>query len=110
MKPLALVAGYLVRYPLGGHVMSQLHFLVGLQQMGYEVVFIEHFGWPYSCFLPPGNTMTSDPLYGIARIHKWLKKYGITKWCYIDEAEKTHGLTREEVKRLCQAADVLISI
>ena len=65
-KPVVIVAGYWVRYPLGGHVLGQLHYLLGLQQLGCEVVFIEHFGWASSCYNPQDNTMSDDPTYGLA--------------------------------------------
>ena len=40
--PIAIVAGYLAGNPVGGHVMSILHWLAGLRQLGYDVIFVEH--------------------------------------------------------------------
>ena len=42
-KPIAIVSGYLVGNPVGGHVLSILHYLVGLKKLGYDVVFVERF-------------------------------------------------------------------
>ena len=109
-KPVAIVAGYLVRYPLGGHVLSQLHFLVGLQRLGYEVVFAEQYGWPYSCYDPRTNTTTNDPTYGIAELRRAFEKIGVNRWCYVDADGNYHGMSREELGRVCRDADFLLSV
>jgi hypothetical protein len=110
MKKIAAVAGYLVRYPLGGHVFAQLQFLVGLQKLGFDVVFIEHFGWPNSCYDASANAMTDDPAYGLAQIQKIFGKFGVQKWCFVDARGAFHGLSRDEVKQICRDATALISI
>ena len=109
-KPVAIVAGYLVRYPLGGHVLSQLHFLVGLQRLGYEVVFAEQYGWPYSCYDPRTNATTNDPTYGIAELRHAFGKIGVNRWCYVDADGNYHGMSREELGRVCRDADFLLSV
>lgn len=108
-KPVAIVAGYMIRYPLGGHVMSQLHFLVGLQQLGYDVVFVEHYGWPDSCYDPRTNTTSDDPASGIAAIVPVLAQYGVTRWCYVADDGTSHDLSRDELRSLCRDA-VLFSV
>jgi hypothetical protein len=110
MKPLVIVAGYLVRYPLGGHMLSQLHFIVGLQRLGYEVVFAEHFGWPNSCYNPRAGTMTDDPAFGIGEMRQMLAKFGVRRWCYVDAAGSFHGLSRDELLTCCRRAEFLLSI
>lgn len=109
MKPVALVAGYLVRYPVGGHILSQLQFLVGLRRLGYEVVFVEHYGWPNSCYNPQTGTMTDDPAWGLSRIRPVLESAGIRRWCYVDATGKFHGLTQPDLLALCRRATALIS-
>ena len=44
--------GYLAGNPVGGHVLSILHWLAGLRSLGYDVVFVEHHGWPDACWNP----------------------------------------------------------
>ena len=50
--PVAIVAGYLVGNPVGGHVLSILHWFAGLRRLGYDVVFVEHHGWSDACWNP----------------------------------------------------------
>ena len=59
--PVAIVAGYLVGNPVGGHVLSILHWLAGLRRLGYDVVFVEHHGWPDACWNPRTKTLSDDP-------------------------------------------------
>ncbi len=109
-KGIAIVAGYLVRYPLGGHVLSILHYLVGLKKLGYDVVFIEHYGWFDSCYDPQSNTMSNNPSYGIKEMLRNFKKLGLTKWCYVDADGVFHGMSQIEVRQLCDKADILLSL
>ena len=99
-RPVAIVAGYLARYPLGGHLLSQYHFLAGLAKLGYEVVFVEHHGWEQACYDPRTNTMSDDPTYGLGQILPFFEHIGIRRWCYVDATGKWHGLQRDEVKTL----------
>ena len=109
-RPVAIVAGYLARYPLGGHLLSQYHFLAGLAKLGYEVVFVEHHGWSNACYDPHTNTMSDDPTYGLSQILPFFKSIGSRRWCYVDAAGKWHGLQRDDVRNLCRNAAFVASV
>lgn len=111
-RPIAIVAGYLARFPLGGHLMSQIHFLAGLRRLGYDVVFVEHHGWSLSCYDPHRNVMTDDPTAGLAEVKRVFEKFGGAQWklCYADAAGDYHGLSRDQLVRLCHDSAVLLSI
>lgn len=108
-RPIAIFAGYLARYPLGGHLLSQFHFLAGLTKLGYEVVFLEHYGWPNACYDPRTNTMTDDPAYGLSQILPFFMHIGLQRWCYVDASEIWHGLQRDKVRTLCRDAAFVMS-
>lgn len=110
MSKAVIVAGYLIRHPLGGHALSILHFLAGLKNLGYDVAFIEHYGWNDSCYNPQFNTMGNDPSFGIKEMLRNFKKLGLKKWCYVDANKTYYGLSRDDVKQLCHKADVLLSL
>jgi hypothetical protein len=109
-KPIAIVAGYLARYPLGGHLLSQLHFLAGLQRLGYEVVFIEHHGWTNACYDSRTNTMTDDPSFGLGEVRREFDRIRLWRSCFIDAGGRWHGLSRDEVVALCRQSAFLFSI
>ena len=109
-RPVAIVAGYLARYPLGGHLLSQYHFLAGLAKLGYEVVFVEHHGWSNACYDPRTNTMSDDPTYGLSQILPFFKSIGSRRGCYVDAAGTWHGLQQDDVRNLCHNAAVVVSV
>lgn len=109
-KGVVIVAGYIVRYPLGGLVSFILQYLFGLKKLGYDVVFIEHYGWFNSCYNPLTNTMSDDPSCGIKELLRNFKKLGLEKWCYVDASGVFHGMPRVEVRQLCGEADMLLSL
>ena len=109
-KPLVIVAGYWVRYPLGGHLLGQLHYLMGLQKLGCEVVFIEHFGWTSSCYNPQTNAMSDDPSFGLSILEREFSRFGLEQWCYIDATGTYHGLSADAFRKLCRDADLLLSL
>jgi len=106
----AIVAGYIARYPLGGHLLSQYHFLAGLAKLGYEVVFVEHHGWSNACYDPRTNTMSDDPTHGLSQILPFFERIGVRRWCYVDATGTWHGLQRDDVRNLCREAAVAVSV
>jgi hypothetical protein len=110
MNRIAIVAGYCVGNPVGGHVLSILHWIVGLRKLGYEVVFAEHYEWSNACWNPQTNTRSDDPSYGIAELRRQLDRVGVEKWCYVDVNGTYRGLTKNEMVALCQTSDVLLNL
>lgn len=106
---ICIFAGYLARYPLGGHVLAQIHLMAGLQRLGYEVIFVEHHGWDNACYNPRTNTMTDDPSYGLSEIRRYFEWIGLRRWCYMEPSGKCHGLPRAELAGLCRQAAMLFS-
>lgn len=110
-RPLAIYAGYIVRYPLGGHVLAELHCIVGLQRLGYDVVFVEESGGAWApCFDPMRREMTTNPSYGIGILKDVLRPHGLDKnWCYVDSDGNHLGLSAQELRERCRKATMLFS-
>lgn len=108
-SPLAIFTGYNIRYPLGGHVFTELQNIIGLQRLGYRVLYVEESGGGWTpCFNPVRNEMTADPSYGIRVLRDELRPYGLAdSWCYVDETGAYHGLSRDEFLRACREAVLL---
>ena len=45
-RPLAVVVSSLGKLPLGGHTVFVIHHLVGLQELGYDVHYVERMSSP----------------------------------------------------------------
>jgi hypothetical protein len=48
--PVAVVVGYVVRYPVGGMTWVFLNYLLGLRDLGFEPVFMEAAGPQPTCY------------------------------------------------------------
>ncbi len=107
-RPLAIYAGYVVRYPLGGSVLTESHCMAGLQRLGYDVVYVEESGSGWApCYNPTRNEMTTDPSYGIGVLQEVLRARGLERrWCYVDSERHYHGLTKEDLLERCRRATV----
>ena len=104
-KPLCIYAGYLVRYPLGGHLLGEISAIVGLQRLGYDVIVVEESGGAWApCYDPERNEMTADPSFGIACLQRLLRPHRLDRsWCYVDP-NGYHGLSGGELRAACRKA------
>lgn len=108
--PVAIVAGYLVGNPVGGHVLSILHWLAGLRQLGYDVVFVEHHGWPNACWNPRAQALTDDPAYGLGELTMHAARLGLRGFCFVDQQRRHHGMTPEALAAACRESEVMIGL
>jgi hypothetical protein len=106
-----LCSGHLVRHPVGGHSWHHLQYLLGLQRLGHDLTFFEHYGWRNSCYDPAQNVMTADPSYGIAYLKGLLRPHGLEeRWCYLAEDGQAYGMARERLRRICSECDVYLNL
>jgi hypothetical protein len=108
--PVAVVAGYLVGNPVGGHVLSILHWLAGLRQLGYDVVFVEHHGWPNACWNPRAQALTDDPAYGLGELTMHAARLGLRGFCFVDQQRRHHGMTPEALQAACRESEVMLGL
>lgn len=107
-----VVLGYIVRGPLGGLVWHHLQYVLGLKQMGYDVLFLEDSDDFAGCYNPQTNDVTEDSAYGLRFIDAIFKKFGLSdQWCYFDAHQnKWYGLTKQKALAFCHSADMVINI
>ena len=104
-------SGHIVRLPFGGHSWHHLQYLLGLRQLGHEVIFFEDYGWSYSCYDPPTKSLTNEPKYGLSYTQELLAKFGLeNSWCYLGEDGSSHGMTRDELAQACRDCDLYINL
>ena len=105
-----VVGGYIVGYPLGGMTWHHLHYLLGFQQLGHDVFFLEDtggYGMPYD---PTTRTCSPDPTYGLAYLAETLQSVGlpVQNYCfYSDHYERCFGLSD---LKLLESADLLLCV
>jgi hypothetical protein len=110
-RPVAVVAGYVVRYPVGGMTWVALNYLLGLRALGFEPVFVEAAGPQPCCYDVAAARMTEDPSYGIAYLERSLTAAGLDdiRWWYRDDGGD-RGMTRDEAIAMLESAAVLVDV
>lgn len=108
-RPVAIVVGYLVRYPVGGMTWVFLNWLRGLADLGFEPVFMEAAGPQPTCYDVDAGRMTDDPSYGARYADAALA--GL-RWWYADPAlpDGGCGMSYDEAVAALEEAAVLINV
>src|ERR1051325_2506883 len=104
-----LVAGIIARYPFGGVTWCSLMYLLGLRNLGHEVLYIEDTG---ECIYDPEqNTRSEDPSYGTRYIHNALEPFGLgDRWSFVNYDGSYHGASHQQVKAFCADAELFINL
>ncbi len=87
-----------------------MHYLVGLQRLGYDVWYIEDGGAnPYD---PRLASVMMECAYNVAFLRRAMESHGLGgRWAYWDAIhDEWHGLSRDRVQRLYREADGLINL
>jgi hypothetical protein len=108
-RPVAVVVGYLVRYPVGGMTWVFRNWLRGLEDLGFEAVFMEAAGPQPTCYDVGAGRMTDDPSYGAAYAERVLDGM---RWWYGDPALPAQGvgMSYDEAVATLESAAVLVNV
>jgi hypothetical protein len=107
-----VVAGYLVRYPLGGYAWQTAHYLLGVKALGHDVWFYEDTGYYPPAYNPVTQEYTESYEYGLDAARAFLDRIGLgDQWVFVDTYAGTeHGPGQGRADALLREADLLISI
>lgn len=107
-----VLAGYLVRCPLGGYAWQILHYLLGLRALGFEAYFYEDTAYFADCFDPLTGNMHVAPDAGVAFAANLFEQFGCgDRWAFWNaEADRHHGLDRNATRALLHDATVVITL
>ena len=107
-----VLAGYLVRCPLGGYAWQALHFLAGLRAIGFEAYFYEDTAYHGDCFDPLTGNMHVPPGAGIEFAAEFFQRFGFAdRWVFWDaEADRYHGLSRGQSEAVLEEARAVITL
>jgi hypothetical protein len=105
-----VLGSYMVRYPLGGNLSWALQYLVGMHRLGHDVYFLER-GGEDSCFDPQRGVMTGDCTFGVRAVADLLSRFEMgDRWCFVDEADSYHGVSRARMQDVLATADIFIDM
>ena len=107
-----LVLGYVVRYPLGGMIWSNLHYLMGLQRLGHQVWYLEDSDDYASCYDPLRFVTDTNPTYGLEFARKVFESIGFRdRWAFHDAHTRSWlGPVGHRVLELCRDADIVLNL
>ena len=96
--------------PLAGIAWQAMHYILGLERLGYEAWYVEDHGAnPYD---PRRNSVVMDCAYNVDYVRRMMERYGLGhRWAYWDAINDVyHGLPRERVRQLYRDSDALINL
>jgi hypothetical protein len=107
-----VVCGYMVRHPVAGNLLAFFHYVLGLHQLGHEVLYLEESGWSQSCYDPISRDYSDSPQVGLDRVQNLMATYGVSATVvYINRGTgEVYGADWAEIKRMLSNADLLINI
>jgi hypothetical protein len=98
------------RMPLAGIAWQAIHYLLGIEQAGYEAWYVEDSGAnPYD---PRINSVVMEPDYNVAHLRRSMESYGFAdRWAYWDAINDVYyGLRRDAIDVLFAQAAAIINL
>jgi hypothetical protein len=111
-KPLAVVVGAIGKLPYAGMSLYFLHHIAGLQDLGYEVHYVERLNKPDECYNPQNSTSSDDPTFALEYLQQLLSNYGVTpdKFSFIDRGNRCHGSGWSGLQAAIARADFVLTV
>ena len=107
-----VLAGYLVRHPLGGYLWQAAHYLLGLRALGHDVWFYEDTAHSAPAYNPLTGAYGEAYDYGVAAAAAFLDRLGLgDRWVFVDSTRgREHGPGAGRVAALLREADLLVNL
>ena len=105
-----IVLHFLGQMPLAGIAWQAMHYILGLERLGYEAWYIEDGGAnPYD---PRQNSVVMDCAYNVGYVRATMEAHGLgDRWAYWDAINDVyHGLSRDRVHALYRDSDALLNL
>jgi hypothetical protein len=106
-----IVFGIAFFYPLAGVTYQFLHYLLGLQRLGFEVYYVEDS--LRQVYDPRLNDQNEDPTGNLALIGPILDRFGMAgRWAYRDHYNdgNTYGMSEAALLDLYRGADAALNV
>ena len=107
-----VVLGYVVRGPLGGLAWHHLQYVLGLKNLGHDVLFIEDSEDYPVCYDPSTHQVGENPSYGIRFAEQAFARLGLGEaWAYFDAHRSSWlGPASGSAVDYCSEADLLLNV
>lgn len=111
-RPIAVLTGFIGKYPIAGMMLYNLHYVAGLQALGYDVVYVERIMYPNECYDPSSDSMTSEVALAVHAVRTELAHHGIgdDRFALVDLDGTCHGMSRPQLRKLLERADFVLTV
>jgi hypothetical protein len=110
-KKKVILLGMISRMPVSGVIWQTVHYLLGLQRLGYDVFYVEAHGCTPTAFMEAED---GDGLDGAAAfLARLMQRFDLgDRWAYhaVHEKNQCYGLNRERLRSLYCTADLIINL
>ena len=109
-RPRIVVLGMLSKLPVGGVVWQNVHYLVGLERLGYDVYYVEAHARTPSMFVGEGDRGSRRAAEFIDRV---MRRFGFgTRWAFhaLHDDGACYGLSERELRRLYASAALVLNL
>jgi len=103
-----VLSGNIGRFPIGGNAWVNMHYLLGLQDLGHDVFYLEECGegsWVYNW---ETEELTTELDYPTGYVQDCLGPIGFgSRWIY-RAGDRSVGMPLDAFRSICSQADLLI--
>jgi hypothetical protein len=107
----AVVTGMVATYPIGGVVWDYLQYALGLEQLGWEVFYLEDTG--AATYDPTQGQYGEDCSYAVRFLERSLAAISpslAARWHYRSSSGQTFGVDLEDMHEVIASADLLLNV
>jgi hypothetical protein len=100
-----------VTYPVGGVAWDYLQYALGLEQLGFEVFYLEDTGW--QVYHPLKQEYGEDCSYGVPFLQQSIEQLAPSlerRWCVRNMDGKTFGMSIPQLTDVARSADLFLNV
>lgn len=112
LRPLAVVVGFIGKLPVAGMALYNLHYIVGLRELGYDVHYVERLNRPNEIYNPNTDSFCDDSAIAIRWLSECLAISGLAAipWTFIDRDGEFNGVGRTQLVEDIRRADFVLTL
>ena len=102
-----ILTGLIGSIPLAGLTFHYLQYLLGLQDLGHDVLYLEDTGaW---CYDPATDGMIETSSCCVQHLAEVMKRYGCPEaWAFIDQNDQQFGVSQKTLQEYMSTSDLFI--
>src|SRR5437870_5290258 len=111
-KKQAVLVGFIGKLPYAGMTLFNIHYIAGLQELVYNVHYVEAGDCPDQFYDLRNDAMTSDVSYALRYLSELLPRYGISReqFSLIDLEHRCYGSGWNMLRDVLDRADFVLTI